>query len=237
MNTQTTRRATARFARALFAVTLSAGALQSPGAAQAATVTVAAENYEFAPASRTIMAGDVVRWTFSGDAHSATSRDGLFDSGIKDAGGSFQFKFEKAGTFRYYCVVHPDLMSGTIVVKTASPTPRPTVRPTVKPTPKPTVGATATPASTPTSAPRPTTPVASSSPSPTPSASVTPSEPAEGSVAVLATPGPSSIAASPAPGSATPSSATGAAPIMGAVALLVVLVVGGLLLARRRRPV
>ena len=61
-----------------------------------------------------------------GDQHSVTSRDGLFDSGVEDPGGSFQFTFTKAGTYRYYCVVHPDLMSGTIVVKAAPRLPAPT---------------------------------------------------------------------------------------------------------------
>ena len=37
-----------------------------PGPVRAATVSVAVENYDFAPPSRTVTAGDVVRWTFSG---------------------------------------------------------------------------------------------------------------------------------------------------------------------------
>ena len=166
-------------------------------------MSVAVENYDFAPASRTITAGDVVRWTFSGDQHSVTSRDGLFDSGIKDPGGSFQFTFTTAGTYRYYCLVHPDLMSGTIVVKAAAATPRPTVRADAETEPE--------------AQPEADRPGRPSSPSPTPTARVGRRRPeselagalgvgvagcsAAASLALLETPGPTSVAASPAPGS------------------------------------
>ncbi|MGZ8438585.1 MAG: hypothetical protein ACXWXR_08605, partial [Candidatus Limnocylindrales bacterium] len=88
-----TRPAAGWFGLGLFALILTAAGLLLPGPAGAASVLVAVENYDFAPASRTITAGDVVRWTFSGDQHSVTSRDGLFDSGIKGPGASFQFTF------------------------------------------------------------------------------------------------------------------------------------------------
>jgi len=242
MTRHTTRRDVAPFALGVFTVAIVAGGLLSPGSARAATASVAVDDYQFTPASRTITVGDVVRWSFSGDPHSVTSRDRLFDSGITDPGGSFQFTFTKAGTYAYYCVVHPGLMTGTIVVKAAAATPGPTVRPTVKPTPKPspkpTAGATVKPAST--TAPTPTataTTPASAGPSPVPSVSVAPSESADASLALVATPAPSSIAASPEPAPATPAAATDATPVAAAVALLVVLVAGGLLLARRRRTI
>jgi Plastocyanin len=129
MTDQTSRRGRGRFAIGLLAGAIAGLVLLVAGSVQAATVTVAAMNYEFQPASRTVAVGDVVRWTFSGDPHSVTSRDGLFDSGVTNPGGSFQFKFVTAGTYRYYCQVHPEQMFGTIVVK-ASATPKPTVRST-----------------------------------------------------------------------------------------------------------
>ena len=127
MTNHLTRLGFARFVLGVFALAATA-ILPPPSPVQAATEAVAVENYDFSPASRTIDVGDTVRWTFSGDQHSVTSRDGLFDSGVLDPGGSFQFTFTKAGTFRYYCLVHPGLMSGTIVVKAESSTPKPTVR-------------------------------------------------------------------------------------------------------------
>ena len=232
-----TRRAAAWLAAGLLTLSLSAG-LSLPGRVSAATVSVAVENYDFAPASRTIRTGDVVRWAFSGDPHSVTSRDGLFDSGVTDAGGSFSFTFKRAGTYRYYCVVHPGLMSGTIVVQAAAATPKPTVRPTAKPTPKPTTTPrpSASPRPTVKATASPTKAVASVSPSPSPTTSAAPSQSPPASEAIVVPPGPSGASARPAPSPSEPASASDTTPMVaGAVLLLVIVAAGGLVLARRRR--
>jgi plastocyanin len=201
------------------------------GSVQAASVTVAAMNYEFQPATRTIAVGDVVRWTFSGEPHSVTSRDGLFDSGVTNPGGSFQFTFVSAGTYRYYCQVHPEQMFGTIVVKAAAPTatPRSTPSPTIRPTTSPTAAPTPTP--TPSRAPSATPinpPVAS------PSAAA--AETAGASPGVVASALPPVPPASPNPPAPGPTGAGDSAPVAPlAVIVLGVLVVGGLVVARRRR--
>src|SRR5260221_7310615 len=167
MTDMSNSRGLTRFGLAMGMATLTLVMLVGTGV-QATTVTVAAMNFEFSPASRTIAVGDTVHWTFSGDPHSVTSRDGLFDSGITNPGGSFQFRFTTAGTFRYFCQVHPEQMFGPIVVKAASATPRPTGRPTVKPSPQPTVRPTVRPSPTATPAPTPT-PTSAPSESPAPS--------------------------------------------------------------------
>ena len=41
---------------------------------------------------------------------------GIFDSGIMDAGASFTYTFDSAGTFDYYCIVHP-WMIGSVTVE------------------------------------------------------------------------------------------------------------------------
>ena len=211
--------------------------LFGPGGVQATTVTVAAMNFEFAPASRTIVVGDTVHWTFSGDPHSVTSRDGLFDSGITNPGGSFQFRFTSAGTFRYFCQVHPEQMFGTIVVKAASSTPRPTVRPTIKPTPRPTVRPTVKPSPSATPAPTPPPTPTAAGASAAPSSSVAaPSESAGASLAVVETASPSNEA-SPSHDPTSPASATDSTPIVAVVVILAALAAGGLLLARRRRGI
>ena len=107
--------------------------LATLGSVDAATVTVASVNFRFEPANRTVNAGDVVRWTFAGDPHTVTSGapgapDGRFDSGIKDPGGSFQVTFDSAGSFPYFCQIHPEEMFGTIVVR-AGPAPTPEADP------------------------------------------------------------------------------------------------------------
>ena len=52
---------------------------------------------------------DTVTHTVTSDASS------LFDSGFMPTGATFQFTFTTAGTYPYYCTVHP-FMKGTIVV-------------------------------------------------------------------------------------------------------------------------
>ena len=110
------------------ALVVTALVLLAAGSVHAATVTVAAMNFQYQPASRTVSVGDTVHWTFKGDPHSVTSGppgnpDGRFDSGITDPGGSFQFTFVSAGTYHYFCQVHPEQMFGTIVVKAAASPP------------------------------------------------------------------------------------------------------------------
>jgi plastocyanin len=48
--------------------------------------------------------------------HTATSDDEVFDSGTLNEGDEFSFTFDEAGTFSYFCQVHPT-MQGTIVVE------------------------------------------------------------------------------------------------------------------------
>ncbi len=230
-----------RLAAGLLATILLTLMVLASGSVQAATVTVSAHDYAFTPNELTVSVGDAVRWTFSGEPHTVTSRDGLFDSGITDPGGSFQFRFTRPGTYRYYCQVHPEQMSGTIVVRAGAATPRPTASPaaTARATAKPTVRPTVKPASTPAPAPTaaPTTAPGSGRPS-QPAASAKPSESGGASVALLETPDSTGAGVSAGPGSGSPAGTTDTAPVVTlAVIALGVLVVGLLLVARRRRPV
>ncbi len=70
----------------------------------------------------TINVGETVQWNNSDSAaHTVTSgdlsdgADGIFDSGLFISGGTFEFTFDDAGTYDYFCVVHP-WMSGQITV-------------------------------------------------------------------------------------------------------------------------
>jgi len=232
--------------RVLFVTVLAWLLLAGIGTADAATVTVAAVNFEFQPASRSAHVGDVVRWTFAGDPHTVTSGtpgspDGRFDSGIKDPGASYQVTFDTAGTFRYFCQIHPEQMTGTIVVTagtepaptptakpTAKPTARPTARPTASPTTPPTVRptATASPSAAPTASPPASAgATASASPSIAPTGSAVPSGTGEG-----LSPSPT---VEPVAGDAT----AGVDPVPIALGILVLglIAAGGLAFARRSR--
>lgn len=112
--------------------------------AQGQEVTVSIEDNFFAPANITVEPGTTVTWVQNGDnAHTTTSYDGLWDSGIIEggSGGSFSFTFEEPGTYDYYCIPHEELgMVGTVTVTSeatatamASPTATATASPTASP--------------------------------------------------------------------------------------------------------
>lgn len=70
----------------------------------------------FNPASITITAGTTITWT-NKDAvgHTVTSNTNLFNSGTLQTGGTFSFTFAKAGTYSYYCSVHPSMVASVTV--------------------------------------------------------------------------------------------------------------------------
>jgi plastocyanin len=60
--------------------------------------------------------GQPVIWVDDSTApHTATARDGTFDSGNVNVGASYRYIPKKAGTFKYYCKYHP-LMHGILIV-------------------------------------------------------------------------------------------------------------------------
>jgi plastocyanin len=78
---------------------------------------VMARDFMFAPASMTVTAGSTVTWTNKDDEpHTVVSDTGLFRSGALDTNESFSFRFDKPGTYRYLCSIHPRMVA-TIVVQ------------------------------------------------------------------------------------------------------------------------
>jgi plastocyanin len=64
----------------------------------------------------TVEVGSAVRVTNrDSTAHTWTSLDGLFDAGTLDPGEDYSFTFAEAGTFEFFCAIHPQ-MTGTITV-------------------------------------------------------------------------------------------------------------------------
>ena len=79
--------------------------------------TIDIHDLAYHPAQTEIAVGTTVTWTNSDTVpHTATATDRTFDSSILDPGKSYSHTFEKAGTFDYSCLVHPQ-MKGTIVVR------------------------------------------------------------------------------------------------------------------------
>jgi plastocyanin len=79
----------------------------------ASTLTTTAYN----PNPVNVMVGTTVRWSNSDSTtHTATADGGAFNSGNLSGGGTFDFKFNTAGTFTYKCTIHPNMV-GTVVVQ------------------------------------------------------------------------------------------------------------------------
>ena len=76
----------------------------------------------FAPPHITINAGDTVEWAnIDTAAHTVTGGSpadgpsGVFDSSLLMASGNYAFTFDEAGSYDYFCMVHP-WMVGTVSV-------------------------------------------------------------------------------------------------------------------------
>lgn len=62
--------------------------------------------------------GSIVVWTNVGEVeHSVASIDDRFNSGYLRPGESFSMKFERIGTYPYYCMDHRGWMMGVVIVK------------------------------------------------------------------------------------------------------------------------
>jgi plastocyanin len=83
----------------------------------AANAEVKIDNFSFGPQTLTVPVGSTVTWTNRDDIpHTSVSTDGLFKSKVMDTDEKFSYTFAKAGTYPYYCSIHPK-MTGQVVVK------------------------------------------------------------------------------------------------------------------------
>jgi Icc protein len=74
------------------------------------------DNFSFTPQTLNVAVGTTVTWTNRDDIpHTVVSTDGVFKSKVRDTDEKFSFKFDKAGTYSYYCSIHPK-MTGQVVV-------------------------------------------------------------------------------------------------------------------------
>jgi len=79
-----------------------------------------------------VKVGDVVRFHNIDDAAhtftSGSSDDGIsneFNSNLVMSGSTFSFTFDEAGTYDYFCMVHPWMIGTIIVQETSSYVPTP----------------------------------------------------------------------------------------------------------------
>ena len=89
----------------------------SVGAAAKPVVhTVTIDGARFTPSELTVKAGDTIVWVNKDIlAHTATAKDGSFDSKVLQPGASWRMVVKKRGEFAYTCSFHP--MNATLTVK------------------------------------------------------------------------------------------------------------------------
>jgi plastocyanin len=83
----------------------------------AATAEAKIDNFSFGPGTLTVAVGTTAVWTNHDDIpHTVVSTDGVFKSKVLDTDEKFSYTFTKAGTFPYFCSIHPK-MTGKVVVQ------------------------------------------------------------------------------------------------------------------------
>ena len=118
------RSAAARFAvsRALVVAILLGpvvGAMTAVGAvaAQDAANVITIDNFTFTPPELTVAVGTTVKWVNHDDIpHLVVNKDKAFRSKALDTDDSFSYTFASAGTFDYFCALHPHMV-GKVIVK------------------------------------------------------------------------------------------------------------------------
>jgi plastocyanin len=82
-----------------------------------ANAEVKIDNFSFGPQTVTVPVGATVTWTNRDDIpHTVVSTDGVFKSKVRDTDEKFSYTFSKAGTYSYFCSIHPK-MTGKVVVQ------------------------------------------------------------------------------------------------------------------------
>ena len=78
--------------------------------------TIMIENFTFSPPELNVAAGTTVTWINHDDIpHSIVDKEKIFRSKAFDTDGTYSFTFISAGSFDYFCGLHPH-MTGKIVV-------------------------------------------------------------------------------------------------------------------------
>lgn len=87
----------------------------APGADAKAEIKI--DNFSFVPPVVKIAVGATVTWVNRDDIpHTAVSTEKVFKSKVLDTDDKFSYTFTKAGTYPYFCSLHPK-MTGQVVVQ------------------------------------------------------------------------------------------------------------------------
>jgi plastocyanin len=87
--------------------------------AEAADARITVKNFAFQPAVLTVKPGTEIVWTNEdNEVHALKSAEGPapFQSPALQQGDKFAHRFAQPGRYKYFCLLHPQMV-GTIVVK------------------------------------------------------------------------------------------------------------------------
>ena len=83
---------------------------------KASPAEVRVDNFSFGPDTLTVPANSTVTWVNKDDVpHVIASNDGLFKSKALDTDDKYSYTFSKAGTYSYYCSIHPKMVGKVVV--------------------------------------------------------------------------------------------------------------------------
>ncbi len=85
-------------------------------AAASGEASVGIDNFTFNPGTVTVRVGTKVEWENNDDIpHSVVETTGKFHSAALDTDDKFSFTFTQAGTFDYFCSLHPHMVGKVVV--------------------------------------------------------------------------------------------------------------------------
>ena len=86
-------------------------------AAQDATNVITIDNFTFSPKELTVAVGTTVKWVNHDDIpHLVVEKKTTFRSKALDTDDSYSYTFTSAGTYDYFCGLHPHMV-GQVIVK------------------------------------------------------------------------------------------------------------------------
>ena len=96
---------------------ISSGLVAVPVTRQADTQQIVVDNFTFTPATISVPVGSTITWTNRDDIpHTVVSTEQRFKSQAIDTDQEYSHRFDTAGTYKYFCSIHPK-MTAQIVVK------------------------------------------------------------------------------------------------------------------------
>jgi len=74
------------------------------------------DNFTFGPETLTVPVNSTVTWVNKDDLpHVVASNDGVFKSKALDTDDKYSYTFTKAGTYTYFCSIHPKMVGKVVV--------------------------------------------------------------------------------------------------------------------------